>query len=144
MDMEPLTVSGTLDSLGPIAQYVITAAGAAGLDKKSTYKLRLAVDEIATNIIVHGYEEAGLSGDVLIHAALDDNSLTVILEDTAERYDPTQRDTPDDMDKPLEDRRIGGLGVYLTMQGVDKFLYERVGDRNRNIFVVNRPVAAPA
>lgn len=142
--MEPLTVSGTLDSLGPIAQYVITAAGAAGLDKKSTYKLRLAVDEIATNIIVHGYEEAGLSGDVLIHAALDDNSLTVILEDTAERYDPTQRDTPDDMDKPLEDRRIGGLGVYLTMQGVDKFLYERVGDRNRNIFVVNRPVAAPA
>jgi anti-sigma regulatory factor (Ser/Thr protein kinase) len=144
MDMEPLTVSGTLDSLGPIAQYVLAAAGAAGLDKKSTYKLRLAVDEIATNIIVHGYEEAGLSGDVTIHSSVDDKALTIVLEDTAERYDPTQRATPDDMDKPMEDRRIGGLGVYLTMQGVDKFLYERVGDLHRNIFVVNRPVAAPA
>jgi anti-sigma regulatory factor (Ser/Thr protein kinase) len=139
--MEPLTVSGTLDSLGAIAQYVITAATAAGLDKKSTYRLRLAVDEIATNIIVHGYEESDLSGNIVIHTSLDNQALTVVLEDTAERYNPTQRAIPDDMDKPLEERKIGGLGVYLTMQGVDQFLYERVGDRNRNILIVNRPAA---
>ena len=57
--MESLTVSGTLDSLKTIAAYVLSAAENAGLEKKPAYKLRLAVDEIATNIIVHGYEEAG-------------------------------------------------------------------------------------
>ncbi|MGA9380780.1 MAG: ATP-binding protein, partial [Phormidium sp.] len=54
--MEQLTVPGTLDSLSKISDYVLSAASAAGLDKKASYKLRLAVDEIATNVIVYGYE----------------------------------------------------------------------------------------
>ncbi|MEQ8963773.1 MAG: ATP-binding protein, partial [Coleofasciculus sp. C2-GNP5-27] len=62
-NLEPLTVSGTLDSLGAIAQYVLQAAQAANLDKKASYNLRLAVDEIATNIIIHGYEDVGLEGE---------------------------------------------------------------------------------
>jgi len=136
--MEPLTVAGTLDSLSEIAQYVMASATAAGLDKKTSYKLRLAVDEIATNIIVHGYEEAGREGTVVCQATLADESLTITLEDTGEHYDPTKQALPEDMDLPLEQRKIGGLGVYLTIQGVDKFTYERVGVSNRNIFVVNR------
>ncbi|MBW4561843.1 MAG: ATP-binding protein [Mojavia pulchra JT2-VF2] len=136
--MEPLTVSGTLDSLSEIATYVMEAAKAAGLDKKTSYKLRLAVDEIATNIIVHGYEEAGREGLVVCQAILADESLTITLEDTGEQYDPTKQALPNDMDLPMEQRQIGGLGVYLTIQGVDKFIYERIGERNRNIFVVNR------
>ncbi len=140
--MEPVTVSGKLESLGAIADYVMSAAKAAGLEKKAAYQLRLAVDEIATNIIVHGYEEAGLEGSVFCQAILNDASLTITLEDTGVEYDPTQKETPDDLDKPLEERQIGGLGVYLTIQGVDQFLYERVGDRNRNIFVVNLPQKA--
>lgn len=136
--MEPLTVAGTLDSLSEIAQYVMASANAAGLDKKTSYRLRLAVDEIATNIIVHGYEEAGREGKVVCQATLADESLTITLEDTGAYYDPTKQALPDDMDLPLEQRQIGGLGVYLTIQGVDKFTYERVGERNHNIFVVNR------
>lgn len=136
--MEPLIVSGTLDSLGAIAQYVIAAAGAAGLDKKTSYNLRLAVDEIATNIITYGYEEAARSGVLALRAHLDQQSLTISIEDTGAPYDPTQKSAPDDLDKPLEQRQTGGLGIYLAIRGVDKFIYERVGDRNRNIFVVNR------
>ena len=136
--MEPLTVSGTLDSLGAIAQYVISAATSTGLDKKATYKLRLAIDEIATNIVTYGYEEAGIVGDIFIQAKLEDDALTIFVEDTGSLYDSTQRNTPDDLDKPLEQRKIGGLGVYLAIQGVDKFIYERIANRNRNIFVVNR------
>jgi anti-sigma regulatory factor (Ser/Thr protein kinase) len=48
---------------------------------------------------------------------------------------------PEELEKieqSIEKRSIGGLGIYLAFQGVDNFKYERVGDRNRNIFVVNR------
>jgi len=48
--------------LGKIAQYVSAAAMAATLDKKASYRLRLAVDEIATNIIVHVTRKQGWSG----------------------------------------------------------------------------------
>ncbi|HXV96967.1 MAG TPA: ATP-binding protein, partial [Anaerolineae bacterium] len=64
--MEALTVPGTLDSLSVIGKYVLTAAATAGLDKKVSYRLRLAVDEIATNIITHGYDEANLEGVIKI------------------------------------------------------------------------------
>ncbi|MEB3337339.1 MAG: ATP-binding protein [Leptolyngbyaceae bacterium] len=140
--MEPLTVSGTtLESLGAIAQYVMAAAVAAGLSKKSSYKLRLAVDEIATNIINYGYNEAGLEGVINLHAEVDPKALTISLEDTAIPYDPTKRELPeaeDFSDIPLADRPVGGWGVYLAFEGVDEFLYERVDNRNRNIFVIHR------
>lgn len=136
--MESLTVPGSLDSLGKIAQYVSAAAKVAGLDKKAAYRLRLAVDEIATNIIVYGYEQAGLEGSLSVRVDINEQDLTILIEDTGVAYDPTQKALPDDLDLPLAQRQIGGLGVYLAIEGVDKFSYERVGNRNHNIFLVNR------
>jgi serine/threonine-protein kinase RsbW len=141
--MEPLSVPGTLDSLGAIAEYVKAASAAAGLDKKAAYRLRLAVDEIATNVITHGYAEAGLEGMVDIRAEIDAETLIISIEDAGEAYDPLEREAPDDLKLPLEQREIGGLGVYLVCQNVDEFFYERVGNQNRNTFIMNRP-AAPA
>jgi anti-sigma regulatory factor (Ser/Thr protein kinase) len=140
--MDPLTVPGSLDSLATISQYVLAAAAAAGLDKKVAYRLRLAVDEIATNIISHGYEEAGRTGVVDVQAVIDETTLTIFLEDTGASYVPDQVAEPTDLDRPLVERPIGGLGVYLAIQSVDKFLYERIGNRNRHSFVVNRTTAS--
>lgn len=139
--MEPKTFAGTLDSLGLIRTYVTAAAKSAGLDNKATYKLCLAVDEIATNIIIHGYEEAGRSGVLDVQAMMDSTTLTVTIEDDGAPFDPRQSDLPssEDLSTPLENRRIGGLGVFLAFDGVDEFKYERSGERNRNAFTVNRP-----
>lgn len=131
--MRRLTVSATLDSLGAIAEFVMAAAVSAGLDKRASYHLRLAVDEIATNIIVHAYAEAGLQGTLELGADLDDRTLTLSIEDTGTAFDPRQAPVPE-IDLPLEQRPVGGLGVYLAMRSVDEFRYERVGDRNHTIF----------
>jgi anti-sigma regulatory factor (Ser/Thr protein kinase) len=139
--MEPLTVPGTLDSLGMVADYVRMATTAAGLDKKASYRLRLAVDEIATNIVTHGYAEAGREGNLALQAVIDRKALTISIEDTGVAYEP-QTQPPDSLDSPLEERQIGGLGVYLAIQNVDKFHYERVGGRNRHTFIVARTVAS--
>ncbi|HEY9695436.1 MAG TPA: ATP-binding protein [Oculatellaceae cyanobacterium] len=138
--METLTVPGTLDSLKPIADYVISAAASAGLNKKASYNLRLAVDEVATNIIIHGYEEAGREGMINLWGELDEQALSIFIEDTAVEYNPFETDQveEDELKLPLEERKLGGLGVYLAIQGVDKFLYERVDNHNRNIFVMKR------
>ncbi|XWK85987.1 MAG: ATP-binding protein [Phormidium sp.] len=137
--MEQLTVPGTLDSLSKISKYVLSAASAAGLDKKATYRLRLAVDEIATNVIIYGYEDAKIQGNLDLQAKIDDSSLTILMEDRAAAFDPTTKFIleEDSINLPIQQRAIGGLGVYLAIQGVDRFMYERIGDRNRNIFVVN-------
>lgn len=142
--MQTLTVPGTLDDLQAIANYVITIATEAGLDKKSTYRLRLAVDEVATNIILHGYQASGVQGNLHINSVVDGSKLKITIEDTTPPYDPYQIEaqlSEQDFSRPLEDRSLGGLGLYLAIHGVDQFSYERLGDRNRTIFVVHR---APA
>jgi serine/threonine-protein kinase RsbW len=135
--MKPSTVPATLDSLGAIAKYVMAAATSAGLDKRESYRLRLAVDEIATNIIVHGYANAGLQGVLELHADIDNRTLTITIEDTGVTYDPRQAPVPN-VNLPLDQRPIGGLGGYLATRGVDEFLYGRVGNRNRTIFKMHR------
>jgi len=137
--MEPQTFPGTLESLAGIADYVRQAASHSGLDKRATYRLRLAVDEIATNIVAHGYAEAGLSGTIQIAAENLGDRLRVTLEDTAIPYNPLVQAAPDNLDTPIADRPIGGLGVFLAIQGCDRFAYEHQDGRNRNILEMNLP-----
>ena len=74
----------------------------------------------------------------MLSAKLDDRALTLCIEDTGAPYDWTQKAKPEQLEMPIEHRPIGGLGVYLAMQGVDRFTYERVGARNRTCFIIHR------
>jgi Anti-sigma regulatory factor (Ser/Thr protein kinase) len=68
-----------------------------------------------------------------LRAELSDRNLTIVIEDTAVTYHPINQALPDDLDKHPHEKKIGGLGVYLAIQGVDNFYYERVENRNRHI-----------
>ena len=138
--MQPLIVPGRLDSLEKIRKYVLQAAKNADLEKSRAYKLSLAVDEIATNIINYGYQRAGIEGDILVEADLDEHSLTITLDDTGGYFDPTLKPPPppEDFTQPLGERAIGGWGVYLAIQSVDQFHYQRFDEHNKNIFTMYR------
>lgn len=138
--MDPLTLAGELDSLEPIRRYVDAATAEAGLEKGPAYKLALAIDELATNAIVHGYQENSLTGDITVRAELTPEKLSLCLEDTAPAFDPTSAAQPGalHLDEPLVDRPIGGLGIFLVVQDIDSFTYQREGDRNITILAMNR------
>ncbi len=137
-----LTVPATLDSLGQIAAFVLAAADVAGVHGAARYRLRLAVDEIATNIVTHGSADgskAGAPETIDLMTEMDDKTLKVIIEDQGKPFDPRALPQPNDLHAAPEERRVGGLGVFLALGGVDQFFYERTRDKNRNVFVVNRP-----
>jgi serine/threonine-protein kinase RsbW len=136
--MDHLIVPGTIDSLETISEFVTRAADAAGFDEKASYRLHLAVDEIATNIIGHGYGDSETGGVLELWSEIDSDTLTISIEDTGESYDPSHHLRPEDLDMPPDQRREGGLGVYLALQSVDEFLYERMGDRNRHTLTMKR------
>ncbi|MGK7925644.1 MAG: ATP-binding protein [Spirulina sp.] len=141
--MKPLTVTGTLDALDAIAHYVKIAAERAGLDRQAAYNLRLAVDEVTTNIILHGYQEAGIQGQLHLGACIEDSSLTIYVEDTGITYNPQQIRAlaQKAVEQPPELRPLGGLGIFLAMESVDRFAYERVNGLNRTILSMN--IAVP-
>lgn len=142
MNLEPLTLPGESSYLSQVMDYVAWAAAAAGLDEPAIYRLSLAVDEIATNVVVHGYEDAGRKGELAIWAETEAGRLLIFLEDSGQPFDPRDFPHPKHLDMPLEERQDGGLGIYLALWGVDGFHYEQIDGKNRSVFVMNRPDAA--
>jgi len=143
--MEAVTYPGTLDALSPIRDYVRSAAQEAGLGPSVTYELVLAVDEIATNVITHGYEEAGIEGDISISAELEPARLVIQLIDHGSPYDPGEHPEldPSSFEQDLSDRPIGGLGIMLAREGVDELQYESGDVRNTHRFVTRLTPASP-
>jgi len=131
----PMTLTGTLDSIPALGAYVLAYAEAAGLEEARSYRLRLAVEEIGTNAVVHGFQQAKQEGLFVITGHTDDKALTIVFEDDGPPYDPRQAPLPADLDQPLNERPEGGLGVYLALTGVDEYDYERSGDTNCHVFV---------
>jgi serine/threonine-protein kinase RsbW len=142
--MDELRVTANLEVLSSIGAFVLKAAENAGLDHRAAYRLRLAVDEMATNIIVHGQPLAHSGDDeIRLTSEMSDQRLTITLEDRGPEFNPLEHESSDGhIDKPMEERPIGGLGVFLATRGVDSFLYERVNDINRSTFIVHRQKAA--
>ena len=139
-EKESIIFDANLDSLSPIREYLTSLGESVGLDKNKTYKLCLAVDEIATNIINYGYGKAGVAdGKIDVTAFTENGKLFVFLEDKATPFNPLEHKTPgqEDMNIPLEERPIGGLGIMLAKESVDLYDYKFLNGINRNIFCVN-------
>ncbi len=144
--MASLRVEASLDALSQIGAFVLREAEQAGIDRKAAYRLRLAVDEIATNIVLHGKPEEGANEMVDVISTIDDAALTIVLEDGGPAFDPLTHELPDaeDLSKPMHEKPMGGLGVFLAIRGVDQFRYERSAGGNRNVFIVHRRPRVPA
>ena len=78
---------------------------------------------------------------MVVRAKITAHALTITLEDTAVPFDPRRLTRPEQIDLPLAERPMGGLGIFLAIENVDEFRYEYVDGHNRNIFVVNRTAA---
>jgi serine/threonine-protein kinase RsbW len=84
------------------------------------YDLELAVDEVVTNIIVHGYQ--GAPGDIRIEVQPRAGGLEVVIKDHAPLFDPSRAPDPD-LALPLEQRKPGGLGIVLVRGLMDGIIY---------------------
>jgi serine/threonine-protein kinase RsbW len=139
--MDPLRVPARLEALATIREYVRRAADAGGIGKSAAYRLQLAVDEVAANIVVHGIGAGEADEIILVNAIIDDDAVRIVLEDTGPQFNPLDKQDPADLDRPAENRQVGGLGVFLAIRNVDSFEYDRVGEINRNTLVMRRHAA---
>lgn len=115
-----LRISAELPNLAVIRCFVDDTASALGCDHDAIDDMVLAVDEYATNIIVHGYRKQ--PGSIEIEVEKEGAGFVVRLRDQAPLFDPTEVPPPD-LTVPLEHRRLGGLGIHLIRNSVDRMSY---------------------
>jgi serine/threonine-protein kinase RsbW len=111
-----MRIDADLGALADVRMFVRNAAADAGAPESCRYDIVQAVDEAATNSIVHGY--AGAPGWLEVSASLEAGHFVVQLEDGAREFDPTTLPEPDLSVPPLA-RKPGGMGVHLMRQCTD-------------------------
>jgi serine/threonine-protein kinase RsbW len=132
-----LDIRAAVSSLGTIADYVRSVATRGGVGESAGLRLRLAVEELAANTIVHGYGAA--RGRLVLSGSGDGRgSVTVLLRDTAAPFNPASRPPAAGLGLPVQDRPVGGLGIHLALCSVDAYAYEHADGENRSSLTVRR------
>ncbi len=128
-DQHTLEVPAKLNSLAAISSFVVSAAQAAGLDEHAVWEVQLAVDEAATNVIVHAYGDHNLEGMVWVEVAHTATHFQISLRDQGQPFDPARVPEPD-LVSPLEQRKTGGLGLFLMRKLMDDVRFLTEGGEN--------------
>lgn len=110
--------------LDAIREFAAEAARQAALDEKDVYNIQLAVDEAASNIIEHAYEGIP-DGKIEISLDVSPEDLKIVMRDSGKRFDPDEVIEPD-LDAALEERSIGGLGLFFMRKLMDDVRFEWV------------------
>ncbi len=124
-----ITLPTKLDSLRKIEEVVETLSESEEWDTKFQFNIQLVLDELATNIINYGHvDEVEHEFNIKINASEDHVAIDLI--DDGQPFDLTQDAPEPDLDADLPERLIGGLGIHLVKQLMDKVEYTREDDKN--------------
>ena len=123
-----LRIEAQLNNLSTIRDFVEATALRLNAAPDVVLGVVLAVDEMVTNIIVHGYH--GQPGMIEIDLAASGDALRVQLRDHAPPFDPTAVPPPD-LSLPFDEQPIGGLGIYLARKIMDVMTHHVI-DHNGN------------
>jgi serine/threonine-protein kinase RsbW len=121
-----------------VARFVAGLVEKTELPSGKAYWLRLAVEEITTNIEQHGYRGRGR---VWLTAGVEADRVWVRIEDEASPFDPRTHDPGPRLATEPAEREAGGFGLLLALHKLDGFSYERAEGRNRNTLIMCRATA---
>jgi serine/threonine-protein kinase RsbW len=114
------TIASDIDEIQEISSCLDAVMRAHGFPEDDILDTQLAVEEAITNIIMHGYQDA--RGEITVSCRADNGIVEVRLEDQAVPFDPLALPEPD-LAGDIEERKVGGLGIFLIRQVMDEIRY---------------------
>jgi len=123
-----ITRAAELDQLSDFREFIVDCCARHNVPRETVFELKLAVDEACTNIIEHGYK--GMDpGSIILSFRIEPDRILVSITDFGHVFEPADAPKPD-VTAPLENRQIGGLGLFLIYQTMDKIDYQSAEDGN--------------
>jgi anti-sigma regulatory factor (Ser/Thr protein kinase) len=120
---EPLEIrrEARLENLRSLREFAVNACLSCGGDQDTCDVLELAVDEACTNVVLHGYADRE-PGPIVLTFRCEGGDAVVIIADHGQPFSPADAPSPD-LESDWQERRIGGLGVYLIREMMDEVTY---------------------
>ena len=123
-----LRIKNEVSELEKVAQFVEEIGEELGLNMELQMNLNLVMEEMVTNVIFYAYPE-GEVADIELLAKSDGKELTFVLSDQGKEFDPTAKEDTD-LDVNPADRELGGMGIFIVKNIMNKVTYQRLEGRN--------------
>ena len=123
-----ICIKNKISELEKVAQFVEEIGEELGLSMELQMNLNLVMEEMVTNVIFYAYpqdEEA----DIELLAKSDGKELTFVLSDQGKEFDPTAKEDTD-LDVNPADRELGGMGIFIVKNIMNKVTYQRLEGKN--------------
>jgi serine/threonine-protein kinase RsbW len=130
-----------LDDLENIRRYIREKIKAWNVDASVIYELMLAATEAMTNIILHGYH--GQPGLVEVSIKNEGNDVAITFQDECASFDPSSA-SPPDITLSLEQRPLGGFGIFLMQDCMDQIIHEVLPQGGNKLTLVKKNVIRTA
>lgn len=134
-DTYTLNVTSRPENLARIAEFIGEVTANFGMTEHETYSIQMAVDEAVTNVIEHAYQSQ--EGPIEVIAQRKGDDFIVTLRDHGRPFDPDKVIEPD-IAAPLDEREIGGLGLYFMRRLMDRVDFRFNEDGWNELIMVRR------
>ena len=125
-----------IENLEELVQYISAFASEQGFTEEKALQVELVAEEALVNIIHYAYPHK--PGDVAVQCSMEnDERLVIKFLDTGIPFDIHSLPEPD-VTASMEEREIGGLGIFFIHRMVDRVDYRRDGDQNILTFIIHR------
>jgi serine/threonine-protein kinase RsbW len=128
-----MTIGSDIEEIPAVSARIEDAMGASGFSPEEILDTQLAVEEVITNIIVHGYKKT--SCGIHLSSRFNRKGIRIQVTDSAPRFDPLAIPEPE-LGGDIEERKIGGLGVFLLRQVMDEISYRY--ENGKNILILEK------
>jgi anti-sigma regulatory factor (Ser/Thr protein kinase) len=122
-------LNSQLSDLKALSQHLITFGCNIGLSELCISEINICLDELFTNIVLYGFKD-DREHKIKFTIKVDDNILIAIIEDDGVPFNPLKKKVAE-LPANVESAKIGGLGIHITKELVDKISYERKRGINR-------------
>jgi len=131
-----LLIKSRTENLTTVREFVSSAVEEVNIPQDIAGDIVLAVDEACTNIIKHAYKFIP-DGDITIKLKYSDKKITVEITDHGAPFSPDNVPTPD-LKKYFEEKRVGGLGMYLMKSLMDDINYKSVPGKYNQVLLTKK------
>ncbi len=126
---DSIVIQASVSNLSKVMLWISRQLDCYKIDEKKKKHIELALEEAIVNIMFHAY--APNQGMLKVHVAFDKGhkELKFEIQDQGKPFNPLQFQDPN-IKQHLDDRKVGGLGIYFMKKVSDHIFYERVKDTN--------------
>lgn len=128
--MKEITVDAMIENMNTVTAFVDDFLDQIACPMKSKIQINIVIDEIFGNICHYAYKDSVGAVTVRVESGNTPKAVFLTFTDNGIPYNPLETEDPD-ITSSSEERKIGGLGIYLVKKNMDEMKYEYVNQQNR-------------